>query len=82
MTEKQIKTLTEIMARPLPDITPEQERELAELEELMSKPPTQDPRKKTLTEIMARPLPDITPEQERELAELEQFFEEFFGRKS
>jgi hypothetical protein len=72
---KKRKTLTEIMAQPLPDITPERERELVELEELMSKPPTQDPQKKTLTEIMAQPLPDITPERERELAELEQFFE-------
>ncbi|WP_194006763.1 hypothetical protein [aff. Roholtiella sp. LEGE 12411] len=27
------KTLTEIMSRPLPDITPERERELAELEQ-------------------------------------------------
>ncbi|MBE9038485.1 hypothetical protein [aff. Roholtiella sp. LEGE 12411] len=62
------------MARPLPDITPEQECELAELEELMSKPPIEHPSSKTLTEIMARPLPDITPERERELAELEEFF--------
>ncbi len=68
------KTLSEIMAQPLPDITPEQERELAELDELMSKPPTEDPQRKTLTEIMARPLPDITPEQERELAELDELF--------
>ncbi|MEH2154778.1 hypothetical protein [Nostoc sp.] len=74
MTEKPNKTLTEIMARPLPDITPEQERELAELEELISSPPTQDPRAKTLTEIMARPVPAITPEQERELAELDKLF--------
>ena len=34
MTEKRNKTLTEIMARPLPEITPERERELAELDEL------------------------------------------------
>ncbi|MEH2400202.1 hypothetical protein [Nostoc sp.] len=74
MTEKRNKTLTEIMAQPLPDITPEQERELAELGKLMSKPPTQDPRAKTLTEIMAQPLPDITPERERELVELDELF--------
>ncbi|QHG15802.1 hypothetical protein [Nostoc sp. ATCC 53789] len=72
--ENQKKTLTEIMARPLPEITAEEERELAELEELISKPATKDPRIKTLTEIMARPLPEITPEEEAEMSQLEELF--------
>lgn len=76
MTEQPIKkTLDEIMRRPLPEATPEQQNEIDELEELVSKPATQDSRHQTLTEIMNRPMPEITPEQQAELAELEKFFE-------
>ncbi|MBL1199129.1 MAG: hypothetical protein FWK04_08585 [Nostoc sp. GBBB01] len=75
MTEKRKHTLSEIMARPLPAITPEEEAELQELEKFFDTKFPEDPDKKTLTEIMARPLPPITPEEEAELKALENLFD-------
>ncbi|BAY78379.1 hypothetical protein NIES25_48530 [Nostoc linckia NIES-25] len=75
MTEKRKHTLSEIMARPLPPITPSEEAELKEVEKFFDTKFPDHPGKKTLTEIMARPLSPITPEEEAELKALEDLFD-------